>query len=278
MTSTFGTEIGDYARFQGSGDRHRLRITGDDCGHAGCARSHDLRGDALDRCDCASRHRRERTRGTRQVISRRSTEIQVNQDLPQAADTLIFEIFSNDFLGEGVLPSIEDAKRRLLKPNARMVPACGSIMIALFGGDEVASNLIVGDSRGFNLSHFNSILPRSQSLARKDLAIDLLSDDVEAFRFDFVNDSVFPGEEKLLRIPVKTAGRCLGIIQWIRLEMDKDLAFDNHPSKKAVASSWHHGVSILPRPIDLLENQVALVSAVHDRKNPWFSFKDVEET
>jgi tetratricopeptide (TPR) repeat protein len=210
------------------------------------------------------------------VISRKSTDVAVGADLAQMADILVSEIFSNELLAEGVLPSIEDAKRRLLKPDARIIPAAGSIMIALFGGDDLASNLIVEDSCGFNLRHFNSIVSRRQTVAGSRWAIELLTDDVEAFRFDFGKDSFFPCAEKALRIPVRTPGRCVGIIQWIRLEMGTDLVFENHPSGKAGASSWHYCVSILPSPVELRENEVAIVSAAHDRRDPWFSLHAVE--
>ena len=211
------------------------------------------------------------------VVSRKSLDVTVGSDLTEAADILVSEIFSNEFLGEGVLPSIEDAKRRLLKPNARIIPAAGSIMIALFGGDDLASNLIVGDSCGFDLRHFNSIVSRRQTVAGNHLAIALLTDDIEAFRFDFEKDSFFPCGEKTLRVPVKTPGRCLGIIQWIRLEMGEDLVFENHPSGKAQATSWHYCVSLLPSPVDLRENQISIVAAAHDRRDPWFSLQGVEE-
>lgn len=43
-------------------------------------------------------------------------------DLPERADVLISEVIGNEPLGENVLETITDARRRLLKPKARMVP------------------------------------------------------------------------------------------------------------------------------------------------------------
>jgi len=211
------------------------------------------------------------------VISNRSLDVTVGSELTGPADILVSEVFSNELLAEGVLPSIEDAKRRLLKPGATIIPATASIMIALFGGDDVASNLVVGDSCGFNLRHFNSVVSRRQTVARNDLDIELLTEDIEAFRFDFEKDSSFPDQVKTLRIPVKTPGRCLGIIQWIRLEMGKDMVFENHPSATAATSSWHYCVTLLPSPVQLADRQVAVISAAHDRNIPWFSLHAVEE-
>ena len=43
-------------------------------------------------------------------------------DLPERADVLVSEVIGNEPLGENVLETITDARKRLLKPEARMVP------------------------------------------------------------------------------------------------------------------------------------------------------------
>jgi type III protein arginine methyltransferase len=50
------------------------------------------------------------------VIGKKSTKLEIGTDMEERADLLVSEILSSEFLGEGVLGSIEDAKRRLLKP------------------------------------------------------------------------------------------------------------------------------------------------------------------
>ncbi len=210
------------------------------------------------------------------VISKRSVEVNVGEDLPEKADILVSEIFSSELLAEQVLPSIEDAKRRLLKPQGRIIPAAGSIMVALFSGDDIRRNLIVEDSFGFNLQRFNSIVSKKLMVYRHDLNIETLTEDTEAFRFDFENDSLFPSHTKNLRIPIKSAGRCYGIIQWIRLQMDKETIFENHPSEKSPVSNWQHCAYVFPEPIDVKPGQVALISASHDRESPWFFLYGIE--
>lgn len=210
------------------------------------------------------------------VIAKRSADVKVGEDLPQKADILVSEIFSSELLGEYVLPSIEDAKRRLLKPGGRVIPAAGSIMIALFGGDDIGRNLRVEDSFGFKLQHFNSIVSDKQQIRRDDLDVEMLSDATEAFRFDFENSTAFPAQNKMLRIPIRNSGRCLGIIQWIRLQMDKEVVFENHPSEKSSVSNWQRCAYVFPESIDVRPGQVIVVSAVHNRKVPWFVFDRIE--
>jgi len=210
------------------------------------------------------------------VISKKSLDVSVGVDLDNAADILVTEIFSNELLAENCLPSIEDAKRRLLKPGARVIPAGGSIMIALFGGGDIGGNFHVGSCCGFDVRHFNSIIARKQIVARNDLNIDLFTDDIEAFRFDFQSGSYFPEETKTLRMKINTSGVCYGVIQWIRLNMDDETAFENHPSVKSSASGWQYCVYVFPESLKVSQNQVVLISAVHNRFYPWFSLDGIE--
>ena len=147
------------------------------------------------------------------ILAKPSHEVELGVDLPERADALLHEIFSSDLLSEGVLPAIEDAKQRLLHPQARVVPSASSVMIALVGGDDLGANLRVEDSFGFDLSDFNAITARQRWLYREDLATVLMSDELEAFRFDFQNEASFPPETKTIEITATTRGLCHGFIQ-----------------------------------------------------------------
>lgn len=211
-----------------------------------------------------------------QVIAKKSSDLVVGQDAPGGSDILVSEIFSSELISEGVLDAIEDAKRRLLKPEARIIPAVAALRIALFTGEEIGRNLTVGESCGFDLSPFNAIVSKKQVIGRNDLPIDLLTDAMEAFRFDFARAQRFPAEEKTLRLPVTKSGCALGLIQWIRFEMEEGSAFENHPSVKAPASSWQWCAYLLPAPLQVEAGEIAIVSAVHNRRLPWFALEGVE--
>jgi tetratricopeptide (TPR) repeat protein len=204
------------------------------------------------------------------VLAKPSHAVRLGQDLPRKADILVHEIFSSELLGEHVLPAIEDAKSRLLKPGGEVLPSAASIMIALVGGDAVGKHLFVTESCGFDLREFNAIHPRKRPLYREDLAPILLSDDVEAFRFDFANQSAFPPEEKRIRIRTSKAGLCYGVIQWIRVELAAGIHFENHPSRRSAVSNWQHTVYGFDRPIEYDAGAVVSIRAMHDRSRPWF--------
>ena len=204
------------------------------------------------------------------VLAKSSYAVEIGKDLPARADILVHEIFSSELIGEHVLPAIEDAKRRLLKPGGQILPAAASIMIALVSGGELGKTLHVDESFGFDLRDFNTIHPKRQPLYQGDLALVLLSDSIEAFRFDFFKESTFPGERKVIEITARKEGLCYGVIQWIRIEMTGDVRYENHPSQRRSVSNWEHTIHAFDEPIGLDVGAVVSVTAMHDRSRTWF--------
>jgi tetratricopeptide (TPR) repeat protein len=214
---------------------------------------------------------------TIEVIAKKSVDVEMGKDMPEQADILVSEIFSSELLGEYVLPSLEDAKRRLLKPQGKIIPAVGNIMIGLFTGDDIRRNLMVEDSFGFNLQHFNTIVSNKRMIARNDLNIELLSDGVAAFSFDFEGENSFPSQSKSLRIPVTSAGRCYGLVQWMQLDMngDQKVMFENHPSQTSKVSNWQQCAYLFDAPIDVKAGQIVVINAAHNRAVPWFYLQEI---
>jgi tetratricopeptide (TPR) repeat protein len=212
------------------------------------------------------------------VIARKSTDISIGAELEAKADILVSEIFSSELLGEHVLPSLEDAKKRLLKPQGKVIPAAGSIMIGLFTGDDIKRNLQVEDAFGFNLQGFNKIVSKKRMIARNDLNIQLLSSGIEAFDFDFEGESTFPAQTKTVEITVKSAGLCYGLVQWMQLDMngDQKVMFENHPSQTSKVSNWQQCAYLFDAPIEVKAGQTVVVNAAHNRAVPWFYFDSIK--
>ena len=209
---------------------------------------------------------------TIKVIAKKSTDINIGAGLSEKADILVSEIFSSELLGEHVLPSLEDAKKRLVKPHGKVIPAAGSIMISLFTGDDIKRNLQVEDAFGFNLQGFNSVVSKKRMIARNDLNIELLSDGVAAFSFDFEGESTFPAQSKSLQITATKASLCYGLVQWMQLDMngDQKVMFENHPSQTSKVSNWQQCAYLFDAPIEVEVGQVVVINAAHNRSVPWF--------
>ncbi len=206
------------------------------------------------------------------VVAKPSHAVQLGgEDLPEQADILVHEIFSSELLGEHVLPAIEDAKRRLLKPGGVVMPAAASIMIALVGGDELAKNIHADTSFGFDVRDFNAIYPKKRPLYREDLMPELMSEPIEAFRFDFCTHAEFPPESRRIEITASRCGLCYGVIQWIRIDMAEGVRFENRPAGRRSVASWQQTTYGFDEPLELKEGQVVSIQALHDRARPWFS-------
>ena len=204
------------------------------------------------------------------VITKKSNDIKVGKDINKPADVLVSEIFSSELLSEDVLPSLEDAKQRLISKNAKIIPEYGSIMISLFGGDDIAKNIYTEKFENIKLKKFNPIIPRKQFWHRPDLKIDLMSNVVEAFRFDFVNNNNFPSEKKKIEIEATKKGRSYGIIQWIKLEMENGLKYENYPANLKKTSGWQNVFYLFDDPMELSIGQKVVITGKHDRNIVWF--------
>ncbi|MEM9682475.1 MAG: tetratricopeptide repeat protein, partial [Pseudomonadota bacterium] len=212
------------------------------------------------------------------VVPKHSTDLEVGADLAEPADLMISEILSNEFLYEGVIPSLTDAKRRLLKPGGQIIPAAGTIKIALLGGEAVTPYLRVDEVCGFDMRVFNTVVSRKKIMPAKYFDGELLSDETPAFTFDFVTmDDIAPGK-KILRLPVRKSGLCYGIIQWFHLQMDEETEFENHPTVETPATSWTYPVYLFDDPIEVEDGQRAVVTATHNRLAPWFHLDAIEST
>ena len=204
------------------------------------------------------------------VIQKKSNDIKIGTDINKPADILVSEIFSSNLLSEDVLPSLEDAKQRLISEKAKIIPEYGSIMIALFGGEDIGKNIYAEKFENIKLKKFNSIVSKKHVVQRQDLKIDLMSKTFEAFRFDFVNKSNFPSENKKIEIEATKAGRSYGVIQWIKIEMGDGLKHENHPSNLTSASTWQKILYLFDDPIELSIGQKVFITAKHERNIVWF--------
>jgi len=211
------------------------------------------------------------------LMAKPSTEVDPNTDLREKPNVLISEILSSELLGEHVIPTMEDAKRRLVQPGCRVIPAAASIMVALFSSNEIAANVRVDSVHGFDLNGFNDLLPQRQIVGRQDLPFSLLSAPVEVFCFDFENENTWPVEEKELDVPILGSGQCLGVVQWIKVRLDRDVCYENAPSETTSATSWQKCVYLLPAPQDVETGDIAVLSAAHNRIFPWFSISKIRK-
>ena len=206
------------------------------------------------------------------VINKKSTELVVGLDLPKKADVIISEVLSAELVGEGVQHTLLDANNRLISKHGKMLPESGDIRVALLGDNpEINQQTSVGAVCGFDLSKFNSIAASKFSINLKNKP-ELLSDKLIAFKINFSNASSIVKGEKILNFTVLETGLCFGLIQWVGIQIFRNIEYENKPGE--VTSHWPTPVYLFDSPLEVTMGQILKVRATLFTDSIWFDLID----
>lgn len=199
------------------------------------------------------------------VVNVQSDALDLDRDLGgRRADLLISEIVSNNLLSEHVLPAHEDAVRRLLMPGAPVIPARGTVRIALVD-DQREQSQPLGEIAGFDLSPYNRLAPAVRTARPNSAGVTLRSEAIDLFDFDF-GGRRYEAEERVIALP-SLGGRVTGVIQWLRLDMDgQGGVYENRPGPGSI-SSWSALVTAFPEPVETVAGETIRVRGTHDCRN-----------
>ncbi|HEY1928556.1 MAG TPA: hypothetical protein VGG92_13900 [Caulobacteraceae bacterium] len=196
----------------------------------------------------------------------KSTELHVGRELAVPAEVLVTETFASGLLSEGVLPTVEDAHRRLLALDAVVIPRRAAAVGYLIGGHLIEEHLFAGHWKGLDLSAFDLLAPNKLGLHLDRVPHAILSDDFEIFGFD-LKGRQFPPERRRQTVRATGTGRCVGVAQWIRLEMDEVSVYENRPSSSAGSNGWMHVVYRFARAIEVSPGDSLVLVFSHNRAN-----------
>ncbi|MEJ0069062.1 MAG: tetratricopeptide repeat protein [Pseudomonadota bacterium] len=179
--------------------------------------------------------------------AKRSDTLVVGTDLPERADVLVTETFASGLLSEHVLPTLEHARAHLLTQDATIIPCGAAVHGYLVGGAALEAHFFVFEVAGFSLAPFNAMAPHKLGMHLDRMQYDVLSDDFDIFRFDLTQLHFAP-ERRMIEVPVRQAGRCVGVAQWISLQLDAETAYDNRPRPGGSGiNGWMHVLYRFPR-------------------------------
>lgn len=197
------------------------------------------------------------------VHARPSTELAVGAELDAPAEILVSEILSSDLLTEKVLDTFEDAHRRLLAPEAIVIPRAASARGCLVASENLADYAFVGDVSGFDLSAFTDFAPQRLPIHGTMTAWERLSDDLELVRLDLTRNK---HDATLARLPITVtrSGRAIGIVQWMHIDLWPGVTFDNHPDRYS-DGGWLQVLHSFPEPIDVTAGETIDIAVGHDR-------------
>ncbi|MBI3512473.1 MAG: tetratricopeptide repeat protein [Proteobacteria bacterium] len=196
--------------------------------------------------------------------AKRSDALIVGVDLPERAEVLVTEIFASGVLSEHVLPTLEHARAHLLTPDATIIPRVASTWCYLAGGAALEAQLFVFEAAGFDTAPFNDVAPHKLGMHLDRVPHDVLSDDIALFQFDLTQPRFAP-ERRIIEVTARRAGRCVGVAQWLKLELDATTSYENRPRADAGANGWMHVLYRFPAPLDVVPGSVVRLLASHNR-------------
>jgi hypothetical protein len=135
----------------------------------------------------------------------------------------------------------------------------------LAGGDTLRGMLFVDRIAGFDLSPFNDFAPPVLAASLDGVPHEALSGDIELLRFDFKAKG-FAMTKRPMQVTATKPGLCVGIAQWIRLELDSQTRYDNRPSPDAAHNGhWTHLLHRFPRLVPVQPGDVVSIDVRHER-------------
>ena len=204
------------------------------------------------------------------VVNKKSTELNLGNDLFQKADVIISEIFSSEFVGEGIQSSILDAKKRLLKEGGIMIPEAGDIKIALLkSNSKIEDLLLTGMVNKYDLSDFTQITGNKFLNNVNHLDVSFLSKDIIAFSFDFYSNKIIKRKEKIIEVPISENGICIGIITWIKVNLYHNIYYENNPTL-GNESHWSTPIYTFKKPLKVSKGDIIKIKATLLQDQVWF--------
>jgi hypothetical protein len=192
------------------------------------------------------------------IVHADSRDLALGREMAEPADVLVWDNLGNNLVGAGGLVTVEDARRRLLKPDAVIIPYAAEIRVALGRTDGLGG---MGTVEGFDLSPFDSLRRQATRNLRK---IEHRSDAATLFAFDFER-SPLPTERDAVAQVVATGGEANVILQWLTFQLHDDIRYD---TGETVVTAF--GIEAHPiEPFESREGRPAIIGGAHDLRKLW---------
>jgi len=192
------------------------------------------------------------------IISKYSTDLEIGQDLAEPADMLMSELFDDALFGDSIIEVIADARGRLIRPGAAILPPRAELRCALVALDQPAE-WPLGMVEGFDLSPFNLLAAPLPTVlrARMDGAIPR-SAPASLLAMDFEASAFGPTQET--RTLISDGGVIHGVAQWLRVDFGAGVVFENSPFDES-RSHWGAPIHPLAEPIATVAGEAIAVTA-----------------
>jgi SAM-dependent methyltransferase len=159
------------------------------------------------------------------------SEISTKVRLPELCDVLVSETFSTFcFETENNIEYLADARRRFLKPHARIIPESAETFLLPFSSEAFGVGSFPEPFYGLNYQIFRQRLFAEPFLLRASGELFTeLSDAVSCYKIDFTKDTQLPGKT-FVPFRIKRDGRLDGFLGWFKGSLCPGIAISNAPN------------------------------------------------
>ena len=166
------------------------------------------------------------------------------------AELLVFEILGTDPLCEGLLPALRDARARLLRPDAVVIP-CGLEVHAVIVQSEDLMRLNAADENmwGVDLSAITALSHRTRALRLTEHSHVKLTQPAVTLklRLDTLESPATSGENEI-QLHVERSGVAHAVIAWFTCHLDNEISISTAPgvSEPMRGHSWGQMAHFVP--------------------------------
>ena len=203
------------------------------------------------------------------VLSKRSTQVKVGEDLPEKADVFVSELINIGMLAPNMLPIIQHARANLVKPDAKIIPEAAVVWGVLMQCDHLARINPVRQVAGFDMGAFDIF--RSPGYAQIDLGADphrVLSGRFRVLDFDF-RKAMKTEDLRPLAVIANRAGTCHGICFWFDLILDSLTTYRSESRSRT--NHWKQAIHFFPEPVEVKDGDRLDVAAGYDNTRIYFN-------
>ena len=176
-----------------------------------------------------------------------------NVELPVLADVLISETLGSFGIDENCLYHMLDVRKRLLKPNARMIPHAINLFAAPVSSNAVYDKIDIWNSiEGINLSSAFDVFA-GKLLTESVSAGQMLGDPIQLTSIDLgnFNDPAFKAR---VLMHMRKAGVLHGVATWFEAHLSEGISINTGPSE--VETHWKQGFFPFREQIEVIANDV----------------------
>jgi 16S rRNA G966 N2-methylase RsmD len=184
--------------------------------------------------------------------------------LPERADVLVSEIIGDDPLAEDVMQVTMDARKRLLKPEARLVPGKVRVLAlpVTIPGDELMKRKVTeealrnwhswyGIDFGPLLQVKSDLLPEFYIKPQRACEWETLGEPILLADIDLSKFSFPISLDNTVTFVAGAAGKLDGLLMYFELVLGPTTRLSTHPAQADVNNHWRSPVWVLDSPLPL---------------------------